>query len=154
MHYFGQFQDDMLAADSLFAGHSQGYTRAPLVSHTTGSVHTGLSICELAPARWRGRSNACRRTWRSSGSATRATPPGRKPWPVTVTSTEGLDNLFALSDDATRAAWRACPTFAPHWRIAARARELGLAVFETRAGDAGLLAGLLEWAATTTARTS
>jgi uroporphyrinogen-III synthase len=73
---------------------------------------------------------------------------------VTVTSTEGLDNLWALSDDATRAAWRACPTFAPHPRIAARARELGLTAVETGTGDTGLLAGLLEWAATTTARTS
>ena len=32
----------------LFEGHSQAYTRAPLVNHTIGSVHTGLSICELA----------------------------------------------------------------------------------------------------------
>src|SRR5258708_1136992 len=50
MHYFGKFDENALAADPLFAGHSQGYTRASLVSHTIGSVHTGLSICELAPA--------------------------------------------------------------------------------------------------------
>ena len=67
---------------------------------------------------------------------------------VTITSSEGLDNLWALSDVAMRAAWRRCPTFVPHARIAARAREIGLDVVETAGSDAGLLAGLLEWAAT------
>lgn len=71
---------------------------------------------------------------------------------VTITSSEGLDNLWALADAATRDAWRACPTFVPHPRIAARAREHGLAVVETDGGDAGLLAGLLEWAAAPSAR--
>jgi uroporphyrinogen-III synthase len=66
---------------------------------------------------------------------------------VTITSSEGQDNLWALADDATRVAWRACPTFVPHPRIAARARDLGLRVLETAGGDAGLIAGLLEWAA-------
>ena len=42
-------------------------------------------------------------------------------------------------------AWRARPTFAPHPRIAEHARELGLFVIETAGGDAGLIAGLLEW---------
>jgi len=67
---------------------------------------------------------------------------------VTITSSEGLDNLWALADDTLRAAWRARPTFAPHPRIAARARALGLAALGTAGGDAGLIAGLLEWAAT------
>jgi len=49
MHYFGKFQDSMIVADPLFAGHGQGYTRAPLVNHATGSVLTGLSVCEIAP---------------------------------------------------------------------------------------------------------
>jgi quercetin dioxygenase-like cupin family protein len=49
MHYFGKFQDSSMTADPQFAGHSQGYTRALLVDHTLGSVHTGLSMCELAP---------------------------------------------------------------------------------------------------------
>ena len=66
---------------------------------------------------------------------------------VTITSSEGLDNLWALADDATRAAWRACPTLVPHPRIAAHARDRGLAVVATAGGDAGLIAGLLEWAA-------
>jgi len=69
---------------------------------------------------------------------------------VTITSSEGLDNLWHLIDEATRAAWRACPTFVPHPRIAAHARDLGLAVIETAGGDAGLIAGLLEWAAAPT----
>ena len=41
---------------------------------------------------------------------------------VTITSSEGLDNLWALGDAAMRAAWRRCPTFVPHPRIAAHAR--------------------------------
>jgi len=66
---------------------------------------------------------------------------------VTITSSEGLDNLWSLANDALRAGWRACPTFVPHPRIAAHARDLGLSVILTAGGDAGLLAGLLEWAA-------
>jgi uroporphyrinogen-III synthase len=66
---------------------------------------------------------------------------------VTLTSSEGLDNLWSLADDAVRAEWRRSTTFVPHARIAARARDLGLAVVTTAGGDAGLLAGLLEWAA-------
>ncbi len=50
MHYYGKFEETALVADPLFAAHSQGYTRASLVSHAIGSVLTGLSICELAPA--------------------------------------------------------------------------------------------------------
>ena len=64
---------------------------------------------------------------------------------VTVTSSEGLDNLWDVADATTRAAWRDCPTFVPHPRIAARARALGLQVVDTAGGDAGLIAGLLEW---------
>lgn len=68
---------------------------------------------------------------------------------VTITSSEGLANLWTLCDEATRGRWRAQPTFVPHPRIAAHARELGLSAVETAGGDAGLIAGLLEWAATT-----
>ncbi len=64
---------------------------------------------------------------------------------VTLTSSEGMDNLWALADDTMRAAWQAVPTFVPHPRIAARASELGLRVIQTEGGDAGLIAGLLEW---------
>jgi uroporphyrinogen-III synthase len=66
---------------------------------------------------------------------------------VTITSSEGLDNLWALADLAIRTAWRGLPTFVPHPRIAKHARGLGLAVVETSGSDAGLLAGLVEWAA-------
>jgi uroporphyrinogen-III synthase len=64
---------------------------------------------------------------------------------VTITSTEGLNNLWEIADEAIRAGWRACPTFVPHPRIAAQVRALGLEAVETAGGDAGLLAGLLEW---------
>ena len=67
---------------------------------------------------------------------------------VTITSSEGLDNLWQVANARVRELWRACPTFVPHPRIAARARGLGLLVVETPAGDAGLIAGLLEWFAT------
>jgi len=64
---------------------------------------------------------------------------------VTITSSEGLDNLWGLVDDATRSAWRGSPTFVPHPRIALHARTLGLPAVETAGGDAGLIAGLLQW---------
>jgi len=66
---------------------------------------------------------------------------------VTITSSEGLDNLWRLADDALRVAWRERPTFVPHSRIAEHARGVGLDVIETGGGDAGLIAGLVEWAA-------
>lgn len=48
MHYFGRFHDSALASDPTYDAHSQGYTRAALVNHATGSVHTGLSMNQLA----------------------------------------------------------------------------------------------------------
>jgi len=66
---------------------------------------------------------------------------------VTITSSEALDNLWSIANDSIRAAWHARPTFAPHPRIVAHARDLGLYVVATAAGDAGLIASLLEWAA-------
>ena len=66
---------------------------------------------------------------------------------VTITSSEALDNLWSLANASIRASWRMRPTFAPHPRIVARACELGLSVIATAGGDAGLIAGLLEWAA-------
>jgi len=67
---------------------------------------------------------------------------------VTITSSEAIDNLWSMADDSIRAAWRARPTFAPHPRIAEHACDKGLShVVETAGGDAGLIAGLLEWAA-------
>lgn len=67
---------------------------------------------------------------------------------VTVTASEGVDNLWSLLDADTRARWSRVPTFAPHERIAARAVTLGLHAVQTPPGDAGLLAGLLEWFST------
>jgi uroporphyrinogen-III synthase len=70
---------------------------------------------------------------------------GRRIDAVTITSSEGLDNLWEIVDAATRAAWLRCPTFVPHPRIAERARALGLPAVETAGSDAGLIAGLLQW---------
>jgi uroporphyrinogen-III synthase len=65
---------------------------------------------------------------------------------VTVTSSEGVDNLCDVAGEAGRQLLSRLPVFAPHPRIAARARSHGLHAIETGAGDAGLIAGLLAWA--------
>jgi quercetin dioxygenase-like cupin family protein len=49
MHHFGHFDAAALGRDPGWADHSEGYRHASLVDHATGSVHTGLSIDELAP---------------------------------------------------------------------------------------------------------
>jgi quercetin dioxygenase-like cupin family protein len=48
MHHVGTFTESSLAANPTYIGHSQGYTEAALVDHASGSVHTGLSIAQLA----------------------------------------------------------------------------------------------------------
>jgi uroporphyrinogen-III synthase len=63
---------------------------------------------------------------------------------VTVTSSEGLDNLWEMLGDEGRPYLAKTPLFAVHLRIAGRARALGLTdVHETGPGDAGLIAALL-----------
>ena len=49
MHHFGRFEESALKDHPAFVGHSTGYRCASLVDHSTGSVHTGLSMNELAP---------------------------------------------------------------------------------------------------------
>ena len=66
---------------------------------------------------------------------------------LTLTSSEGLDNLWAVAGEDGRRLLATLPAFAPHARIAQRARGLGLDAIVTPGGDAGLIAGLLEWAA-------
>jgi len=48
MHYFGIFDDRVLTPSSRHNGHADRYTEAELVNETTGSIHTGLAMCELA----------------------------------------------------------------------------------------------------------
>jgi len=50
MHFHGRTSDIALVAPRTFANHSQGYTQASLVDRATGSVHTGLSMNQLAPS--------------------------------------------------------------------------------------------------------
>ena len=64
---------------------------------------------------------------------------------LTITSSEGLDNLLALLDERALLVLRTIPTFVPHSRIEEHARANGLRAVRTESGDAGLLAGLLEW---------
>ena len=65
---------------------------------------------------------------------------------VTLTSTEGLDNLWAVLGDEGRAKLTQTPTFVPHPRIAERARALGLReVIVSAPADSGLVAALLEY---------
>jgi uroporphyrinogen-III synthase len=64
---------------------------------------------------------------------------------LTLTSAEGLVNLMNAVGLQGRAYLTAIPAFSVHPRIAERAREYGLPAVETAGGDAGLLAGLLDW---------
>jgi uroporphyrinogen-III synthase len=68
---------------------------------------------------------------------------------VTLTSSEGLDNLWAILGDEGRGYLAATPAFVPHPRIAEHARALGLRdVIVTPPADSGLHASLLEYFAT------
>jgi quercetin dioxygenase-like cupin family protein len=49
MHHVGTFNKSALAPPSRFRGRCDGYAEAELVNDATGSVHTGLTMCELAP---------------------------------------------------------------------------------------------------------
>lgn len=65
---------------------------------------------------------------------------------VTLTSSEGLDNLWAVLDGYGREDLAATPVFVTHPRVAERARSLGLAkVITAEPTDAGLLASLLQY---------
>ncbi len=64
---------------------------------------------------------------------------------LTLTSSEGLDNLIALLDPASRKLLQALPAFVPHPRIAEHACALGFRAVATQGADAGLIGGLLEW---------
>jgi uroporphyrinogen-III synthase len=65
---------------------------------------------------------------------------------VTITSSEGLRNLYEMIGDSGRAWLRKTPLFVSHERIAESARKLGFAqVIPTAAGDDGLMEGLLNY---------
>ena len=65
---------------------------------------------------------------------------------VTITSAETLHNLVSMLGEVGAAHLRTTPVFAPHEKIAAVARELGVEqVIATAGGDAGLLSGLITW---------
>ena len=62
---------------------------------------------------------------------------------VTMSSSEGLRNLFEMLGRLGQAWLKKTPVFVPHVRIAEQAHGLGLAkVVATDPGDDGLLAGL------------
>ncbi len=64
---------------------------------------------------------------------------------LTLTSSEGLDNLCTLLGADALRALQALPAFAPHPRIVEHARTQGFTAIATGGSDAGLVAGLLEW---------
>ncbi|MEO8740026.1 MAG: uroporphyrinogen-III synthase [Casimicrobiaceae bacterium] len=65
---------------------------------------------------------------------------------TTLTSSEGLDNLWEVLGADARARFAATPAFVPHPRIAERARAIGIAtVIVTEPADSGLIATLLEY---------
>lgn len=71
---------------------------------------------------------------------------GRQLDAITVTSSEGLRNLFDMVGSPGQAALQNTPLFAPHPRIVEQARALGLqCVVTTAPGDEGLLAGMIEY---------
>ena len=69
----------------------------------------------------------------------------RRAHAMTLTSNEGLDNLWSLLDKDGRATLARLPAFVPHARVAAHARSLGFVAVDCGDGDAGLIARLLEW---------
>jgi uroporphyrinogen-III synthase len=65
---------------------------------------------------------------------------------ITLTSSEGLDNLWEMLDSYGRTALAATPAFVSHPRIAERAHALKLAhVIVAEPTDAGLIASLLQY---------
>jgi uroporphyrinogen-III synthase len=65
---------------------------------------------------------------------------------MTVTSSEGLRNLYAMIGKLGQGWLKRTPTFVPHARIAEQAQALGLHnVVQTGPADAGLLAGLNDY---------
>ena len=65
---------------------------------------------------------------------------------LTVTSSEALDYLWQMLDDAQRESLCGIPLFVPHQRIAELARRQGWQeVRLTDAGDDGLLSALIAW---------
>lgn len=65
---------------------------------------------------------------------------------ITVTSSEGLRNLYDMVGKLGQQWLKKTPLFVPHERIAQTARELGLArVILTGPGDVGLVEGLARW---------
>jgi uroporphyrinogen-III synthase len=64
---------------------------------------------------------------------------------LTLTSSEGLDNLLTATGAEGRRLLARIPAFVPHPRIGERARAAGLDAIVTPGSDAGLLGGLLEW---------
>ena len=49
MHHYGRFDEGALRTLSIYQGHSEAYTAATLIDRDSGSVHTGLSLNQLAP---------------------------------------------------------------------------------------------------------
>lgn len=65
---------------------------------------------------------------------------------ITLTSSEGLRNLFEMVGALGQAWLKKTPVFVPHARIAEQARVLGLQqVVATGPGDDGLVAGLVQY---------
>ena len=48
MHYYGRFDDNAFRPHPVLDGHSEGYSAATLIDREAGSVHTGLSVNQLA----------------------------------------------------------------------------------------------------------
>jgi len=70
----------------------------------------------------------------------------RRAHALTLSSSEGIDNLLAAVGLDGRVLLERIPAFVPHPRVAEHARAAGIrAVTAAAGGDAGLVAALLEW---------
>src|SRR5258707_12914000 len=49
MHYVGRLDEAGAPTPPVYAGHSQGFTRAAYAERALGSVHMGAGVCRLAP---------------------------------------------------------------------------------------------------------
>ena len=65
---------------------------------------------------------------------------------ITVTSSEGVRNLYEMAGKLGQAWLRKTPLFVPHARIGEQASRLGFGqIHQTGSGDDGLIAGLIEY---------
>ena len=139
---FGQDSEALLALPALadVAGRRvvivRGVGGRPLIADTLRARGAAVGFLECyRRVKPEGDANPLVARWRAGGIDA-----------VTVTSAETLQNLAALVGEGGRPLLLGTPLFAPHEKIADAARRFGVSpVVVTEGGDAGLVAGLINW---------